>query len=961
MPDCSVVANEGVRRVFRDSWTTNLLPLAKTIVLLVEALPVGDPVLAENPAVRGVSELCSIRTSSALVRAGTTAAGRRGHGHRERADTTHPAILIVFTEWRCVAVMQLGVSLIGRLNDQNPNGLALIRRRPSSTFFPHVLPASIDNVSRGGLRAVQCHVGGKRLEAQFPWVMRTALDRLLARPSALRVLRSLITDEQYPFVGLARSPCQWSQREWRRTNFTGAKWRHEEAEIQERATEESQPSEALPRYVHNEGGPNQAREMRASPQSEPELDNMATWVSRLQFRERVYGSEGVKDTWKEMKGKGVDLPTAGIHAEALWKMFLAENDIVKEVVSYAESVVNRTGQAYPALYETVISQCFVNRKHAQIYRWHDRLLSVFPPLPGAFRRIAPRSTNSKSSLDAFEWIYVRGGQRDIYDALITSLCEKGLYKAALRWHSFLVKLGDFPSSAAHSKPMRTHFEKYGNALSLLELSKTDHVRGAQKSSPAEPQDANGNPFSRETMYRIMGKSHAIQPKQMDDHFCARIFATKAFSIDVIISGLSMFGIDTIGPLALREMASRTEDCHGLLDSINRLKQSGISISTSVFARAIQRFAETNRMDLLQGLLASDQHPDTFEDLKLQKELLTSFVTHGDWPAAHRTLAFLTIFHSNPDSEQWNILLRTTALIGDISRLNKVLEDMRSHHIPLSEASQSALQKYWLRTRRKGKAPTTHHRWMDMQHDDTTLVANVYLATMESGGHIDPQRWTEVFRRYGMVGRFNDVVKLALWLAMWYSPKDKTPHARISSLIGNPRSMMLEPKGPSNNSPPVWVPTGAIPPTHPAHPLRRIFSPIQLAAFIAWGFRYGLYHPAKRNPKMPIGHTWARGLRLVKQLRDRGVYVSAPTVRKELKTRFMILFSNNRRSKILSNRRARLNNPHSLSAMVQRVNELWDRPLLKEDDNKMPNGVPGVKWKRFKLESHLGGHSESRSP
>lgn len=58
------------------------------------------------------------------------------------------------------------------------------------------------------------------------------------------------------------------------------------------------------------------------------------------------------------------------------------------------------------------------------------------------------------------------------------------------------------------------------------------------------------------MSSIVGDVHNIREKELNDAFCARLFATTAFSIDLIITGLRMLGMRTVGNLALREIAAR---------------------------------------------------------------------------------------------------------------------------------------------------------------------------------------------------------------------------------------------------------------------------------------------------------------------------------------------------------------------------------------------------------------------
>lgn len=746
-------------------------------------------------------------------------------------------------------------------------------------------------------RTFRCHVGDRYREPRLFQAMRTALNRLLARPSILRALRSILAHEDLSFAALPRLHHRAIRPE--------ASGRHQSSRS---------PTDALSSNTRGEHDscPDNTSPSAAGTKADAKLPANPTknpfdeWVQILHFQHRLYGNYGVRSIWKELRQGDVDLPTTGQWARPLWETFLTNDDIVEDVLVHATDLKSRTGLYYEPLYEIIIGKCFAERRHPDVYKWHVKLTPTFPPQEGALRRIASRIEGNRTSISAFRYIYARNDQRDVYDALITKLCDKHRWNGALQCHKVLARRGDLPSGI---------FKDSLWAGFLEELLRESGQKPTQEQSSNALQSQSTVHFSREGMNRVLGEVHGVKPKKMDDHFCARIFATKAFSIEVIIRGLGMFGVEEIGPVALREMASRTVDAGKICYNIKRLNEAGISVGQSVYTQALLKFAQDGRQDLIDSLLSTDQHPDALEDTKLQRKLLRSFIERGDWSEVHRTLAILTVFHRDPAREQWNILVQKLSTLRDVPKLCKVLEDMLSRGIPLTEASMSALQAYQLRHRRRGHRPVMQ----GPGYNDTTLIANIWRSTLASHGDVDPRRWAEIFRRFGMTERFNDVVKISLWLADWYSPENQSVRPKIlkSTLQRrNLRSSILH---------------SALKTIHPRHPLREVFSDAQIRAFVAWGVRRAFITPISDphgNNRQP--HFWAQGLRLCKVLRERGVHVNTRVVRAELRLQLVHLYGSGQSNRAY-NRRSVTNNLYSVLQMIEYANEIWTeaagKPLL----------------------------------
>ncbi|KAI4790694.1 hypothetical protein E4T44_13068 [Aureobasidium sp. EXF-8845] len=377
-------------------------------------------------------------------------------------------------------------------------------------------------------------------------------------------------------------------------------------------------------------------------------------------------------------------------------------------------------------------------------------------------------------------------------------------------------------------------------------------------------------FTRENMSSIVGDVHNIREKELNDAFCARLFATTAFSIDLIITGLRMLGMRTVGNLALREIAARAPSPADYLTTVDAIKTAGIIVADSVFSRALQSFA--GRSDKHQSfvyLITSDQHPTAYENRVLQKQLFASFLASGDHSQANAVLDVLTIHQRQPEHYHANLILQTYARNGQRVSTLQILHEMRLHRIPVSDASLHTFQWTLLRPRLRSKRPITqrHH----VYKDDLDFTTNVFLQTMRTGQLFNPTRWHEILRRYGMENRLEPLERLSVWLGLWYSGQlkhDDGPLPASSSSDRNSIKANTEVLSKGDQ-----------------HPFAVIFTPHLLRAIIAWGFKSeaslpesttaielgSLAESSTSSPALETTRDWTRGLALVRKLHGFGAW------------------------------------------------------------------------------------------
>ena len=644
------------------------------------------------------------------------------------------------------------------------------------------------------------------------------------------------------------------------------------------------------------------------------------WVELLRFRGRVYGLQGTIDIWEGIKKRRLHLPVYGPEADVLWGSIIAlgleRPEFLHEIYLHARKIFENTGTAWRGIYTTIVGRLLATDPN-QAYEWHKVLLQIHRPGPSELGYIFIEASKAKVALGVFEQIYKELDVRTLYATIIPRLCNLQLYDIAHRWHYLLVRVGDVPGSYGTVKRLLRHLALYKSSDRLRDFTRS-LVDAGVPFPVSEYQTVHDGPIiSREIMSRLLGEAHSIAPKTFSDEFCARLFATKAFSVDTVMSGLRMLGLEAIGPLSLKEIASRDASTEAVAARMDKFQELGISVGSSIFARLVKQFAVEGREDMLNGLLSSDQHPDALEDSVLQESLLASFHAAHDWPKYHNTMAVLAchskgrvIFHRE------NLILRSYIRQRNLAAAMRMLENMRLTRVPVSSVSTRLMRDQILRPRKVGRRPVS----LAVDSDDLGHLIGLWQGILRCGGYVAPLSWREVLRRLGQTGRLRDLEKLALWLVLWYHPNNaksvrvrSSPYSRTQRFGLVPRRLSAYSRG---------------------HPYRILFSTVQQEAMIAWGFKTLTKQPATAGPSLGTPGSWSWGLKLLLKLKDRGVAVSKKTVRRVLRHRLRILYGLER-SAIRANRLASAQNPYPLRGMLAEIKVLWKRLFVEPTPSLEP--------------------------
>ncbi|CAD0093408.1 unnamed protein product [Aureobasidium vineae] len=639
------------------------------------------------------------------------------------------------------------------------------------------------------------------------------------------------------------------------------------------------------------------------------LQNVNLWLELLRFRLRLDGQQGVIDIVQAIAHRRVILPIRGPQADQLWSTLLWSAvqypKMLHHLYPYLVESLPRSGLLDIRLYTRLMGP-LLRQNPMFAVTWHKRM-QADGLLPPAFVSVLAQfvtdvccSNHKSKAIEVFKKIYTSAKVEHAYDECILPICRLLDFSDAVDMHAFFERHDDHPSLSMQSMPVIAHLIEHSwLAKSNMKSMKpsirpriTTQILEAQYHfdhlKPTEPEvlpvDAAMPPFTRESMSSIVGDVHNIREKELNDAFCARLFATTAFSIDLIITGLRMLGLKSVGNLALREIAARSPSPADYITTVDAIEFAGISVAESVFSHALRSFA--GRRDKHQSfdfLVTSDQHPTAYEDRVLQKQLFASFLASGDHSQANAVLDVLTIHQAQPENYHANLILQTYARSGQRASTLQILHEMRLHRIPVSDASLQTIQWTLLRPRLRSKRP------IKQQHrdyiDDLDLTTNIFLETMRTGQSFKPTRWHEVLKRYGMENRLEPLERLSVWLALWYS-------GRLSVddwSLGKPSS---RDQGPSKAHTTTLSKDGQ-------HPLAAIFTPHLLRAIVAWGFKSEASSPEsitsinlgssansgdqKQELDIEMNQTprdWTRGLVLVRKLHSFGVNLKDKGLRRE---------------------------------------------------------------------------------
>lgn len=650
------------------------------------------------------------------------------------------------------------------------------------------------------------------------------------------------------------------------------------------------------------------------------------WLELIIFRRRHEGAKGPMAIYKEIFRRDLRLPTQGIVADQLWDLLIEagshDSGLLEEILVYAMCLKLSTRRSWSEMYYSILLNT-LKKDPDSAYSWHVKLRDDFAPSLEHYQKLFKLSLDWGSSVQ-FKGLYEDTPLRGMYKTVVPNLCKFQKYAEAIKWHELLCKVGDFPAEISDAQPLLDHLIYTGDTYRFKDIRKQLAKAKVGISNVAEDYDQRDRVITRETMNRQLGEAHGITPKTLSDSFCARLFATRFFSVDTIIKGLHMIATKVIGPLSLREIVFRNDfDPAAICYHIDLLKDAGMSLDSSAFCTIVRSLAVENRGGVLKSVVDCDLHPDTFEDHSLQERLLAQYYHENDLVKIERTYAILTTGYTvkNLQARQTNLFFRSQVTLGRLEKVLALLEEMKRMGIPVTARSSRHLRVLWLSRRQVGRGPQST--------EELSIIVQASQMTMQSGGSVSIIVWREILRRLGMAGRLLEVENLALWLVDWYS-SPVVPKRAFASVY---RGRALDEGHVSSEETPNF---------HPKGYLNALFTTSARHAIVAWGFQHTPKpprtfrrlkqasrrgEPPQLEPTTPTRTQWTWGLHLLHKLKARGLPVQQREIARICRHRLTALFGPGT-SKRKLNRRARAQNSYAEDTYVRKMEEIWGAGLFR---------------------------------
>ncbi|KAK6433515.1 hypothetical protein LTR95_010305 [Oleoguttula sp. CCFEE 5521] len=661
-------------------------------------------------------------------------------------------------------------------------------------------------------------------------------------------------------------------------------------------------------------------------------ENWPAWFRILQFRQRLHGQRGVMAVYHGMRLRDVDLPVQGAEADVLWNSIVDAGISIERADKphgdlrsiYRHMSVLRVahGKVLPDLYIRVIGRLLRTASSTHdddqsvVLKWHHRLVRDNWYGPGDVRRLvaeALQSASKKTAFHAFEVVYEAAAEYDCYDHCMPIVFEHGEQADVEAWHGLFVRHDDLPSAGYAAESVVAQLSGYVED----DTGNTSVLNRGLRERPAL-----ATPASPRTMLNsLLGEVHGITPKLISDSFCAKLFATSAFSIDFVIRTLTILGIEALGPLALRELAMRIKLTDDVDARLTQIKAAGLQLTDCMYTRLLRKVVNDHSEELYQALVHSDQHPENYDDAHIQKALLDKFLEVGDGLQVQLTLLCLQQADVNLDHSVWNGILQHCAKQGNWDGVTKAFQHIQSERMPLSVRSINFMRKYVLPVRTRGKQPDRSSGIVGNERvtRDFVLKASIYAA--EHGQHVPPFIWTELLKRYGMEYDMDGVETIITWLVEHYR-EDPKPTTRPPKTRGSARLSKED-------------------------VLSAILTDNMLRAIVMWGIRDAgqrdLLHESNSDEKGLLMSAlndanikgdppvWARGLKLLKMLKEQGVEVRTRVVREALRQQLWVMFGPSA-SMIPANTLIMKRNKLSLAHYVIHAQRIWRTGQIHSSDH-----------------------------
>jgi hypothetical protein len=648
-----------------------------------------------------------------------------------------------------------------------------------------------------------------------------------------------------------------------------------------------QPQSKLARYGKWQGLATQYQELNRESDISGEIgagrlvddpanaNDIELWNVILNFRYRRDGYEGVSAVLQALQARKALWEVNGPSAVAFWGTMLKEavlhEDALMVVWEYAEWLYEAHGVRWPKLHETVITS-FINRKiPKKAIQWHIRLSPSYALDAPAFTQLLQRFVaDSDPEVQEILWgLYQTSNHHQLYDSIVPQLYSEGHLSLARTWRFRLTLYGDNPESFA-ARPFLRFLAGY---FPRVHMEPRESLAAGVTQEADEPTDKlaqlEGVGGYRQLINRIHGRTFGIKEKTYNDTLGARWFASSWISVDLALDVVRFLGLDRIGPLSLQSIALREGHPDRILDRLDQLELSGISIGDSSYAKAIRHFATMDDGETLMDLLHSDLHPDVFEDPGMQREILKLAMRTGDWKPYRLVLSVKLAVGLDDLALESNRLALESLTTGDKQMTIRMLDDMYKRGVQILPSTSDTISMHII-------ASLAQHKDVDpAELGHYIALCRLVMATRFP---LATQAVQTLLHRLGRHFRLEELERVSLEVLQRYNAVRNSTRPTLNIHRFDVPDLLNEEQS--------YASFQLIPRElnlrHGLHPIQRIFDRELQHKIIHWGFTarhvsQPLPNSAK-NPLQPIDFSFARGIRLLAILRDNGVVFDVDDVK-----------------------------------------------------------------------------------
>ncbi|KAI1133916.1 hypothetical protein F5Y05DRAFT_253966 [Hypoxylon sp. FL0543] len=651
--------------------------------------------------------------------------------------------------------------------------------------------------------------------------------------------------------------------------------------------------------------------------------DLALWSCLLDYQRRINGDAGVRAVWGGLWGRKTLYDVQSPLALAFWRTFLeaalrlGDDKFLENIWVFSEWMYDRHGVKWPQLYSTVLSHFLRGRQHQSAIQWQLRLAPNFYPGAEEFASMIKQFANDPELYRTLEFLYVANSDHKLYDTLIPYLYDLGASQLAMNWRRVCVRHDDVPLAPVPSRP----FLRFVQGYFPHEKLRPEEYDAIGDSNYQSTEVAEHVEISREFVNRVHGGTFGISVKNYNDRLGAKWLASSWVSLDIAISTISALGIEQIGPLSLQSIALREGTSEGVLNRIEQLRGKGITIEDSNYLRLMLYLAKIKDDELLLDLLNCDLHPDVFDDSELQTKLIVSAALSEDWITHRLILVARLVAMERSARETANALARIHILRKDRRGLAKLLDDMSTMKIILNQEQTNLIFDSFV----------TEAKSTFLHPDSLYFYLPICRQLMSMEIAVPIRCWRKFLFCLTRQNRMDDLEKLCVELVDAFSSSQSSRPGFVPVHPEDIPEPMRKPLFGVDNLLGVFVPVD-LPTQTPLHPLRQIFDNKLLGTIVRYAFYPSLDKASEKIPALQINsrrykaYNGSRVVRLLRLLRDRGLFLHKERVATYVKLRLMTLYGPGYPTKRIL-QAARASNSLTLPEMKALLDEAWGEELL----------------------------------